>query len=70
MENFSKLTTQNQIKMKINLILLLLVSYSLGVMGQNPSSTREIREVRLSGRGYELGLQHGKLLKKKSASWW
>ncbi len=59
------MTTQKLIKMKTNLIILLLVAYSVGVLGQTPSSTREIREVRLSGSGYELGLQHGKLLKKE-----
>jgi predicted choloylglycine hydrolase len=50
---------------KINLIVLLLLTYSLGAIGQTKSLPREIREVRLSGRGYELGLQHGKLLKKE-----
>ena len=57
--------------MKKNLFILSLLSisvlliYSFGAMGQTPSSPREIREVRLSGRGYELGLQHGNLLKRE-----
>lgn len=48
-----------------NLLILLLITYAVGVFGQTSFSKREIREVRLSGRGYELGLQHGKLLKKE-----
>lgn len=39
-------------------ILLFIISYT--AFGQ-----REIREINLSGSGYELGLQHGKLLKKE-----
>ena len=39
-------------------ILLFIISYT--AFGQ-----REIREINLSGSGYELGLQHGKILKKE-----
>ena len=35
------------------------------VFSQTTISKREIREVKLSGSGYELGLQHGQLLKKE-----
>ncbi len=45
---------------KIYLITLVLVS--LTAISQ-PNVKREIREVTLSGSGYALGLQHGKLLK-------
>lgn len=51
--------------MKTNLLILLLITYAVGVFGQTSFSKREIREVKLSGRGYMLGLQHGKLLKKE-----
>lgn len=41
-----------------NLFLFLLVTVSFNAFGQ-----QVIREVNFSGSGYELGLQHGKLLK-------
>lgn len=48
---------------KIFSFLLLLASFT--VLCQTPLSKREIREVKLEGSGYELGLQHGRLLKKE-----
>jgi len=45
--------------------LFLLLTASFTVFSQPLMSKREIREVKLSGSGYELGLQHGKLLKKE-----
>lgn len=45
------------------LFLLLLLSFTL--CSEAPISKREIREVTLTGSGYELGLQHGKVLKKE-----
>lgn len=59
------MTTQKSTKIKSKVFILLLITYTVGVFGQTPFSKREIREVRLSGSGYELGLQHGKLLKKE-----
>ena len=46
-------------------LLFLFFLFSFSAISQTQSSKREIREVRLSGSGYELGLQHGKLLKKE-----
>jgi predicted choloylglycine hydrolase len=46
-----------------NAFLFFLLLISVTVFGQSSPSKREIREVKLSGTGYELGLQHGKLLK-------
>lgn len=48
-----------------NTHLFLLLFASFTVFSQPPISKREIREVKLSGSGYELGLQHGKLLKNE-----
>lgn len=48
-----------------NTYLFLLLIAPFSVFSQSPISKREIREVKLSGSGYELGLQHGKLLKKE-----
>lgn len=45
--------------------LFLLLSASFTVFSQSPFSKREIREIKFSGSGYELGLQHGKLLKNE-----
>ena len=45
--------------------LFLLLILSVTLCSQAPIAKREIREVTLSGSGYELGLQHGKLLKKE-----
>ncbi len=50
--------------MKTKLLFLLLI-ISFSALSQAQFSKREIREVRLSGSGYALGLQHGKLLKKE-----
>jgi isopenicillin-N N-acyltransferase like protein len=56
------MTHQNNTAMrKIFLCLLLLISFTVISHAQNPK--REIREVTFSGSGYELGLQHGKLLR-------
>jgi isopenicillin-N N-acyltransferase like protein len=46
-----------------NVFLLFLLMFSVTAFGQSSPSKREIREVKLSGSGYELGLQHGRLLK-------
>ncbi|MFZ9386646.1 MAG: C45 family autoproteolytic acyltransferase/hydrolase [Chitinophagaceae bacterium] len=48
-----------------NTFLLLLLITSLTAFNQSSISNREIREIKLTGSGYELGLQHGKLLKKE-----
>ena len=48
-----------------NTYLFLLLFASFTVLSQSPISKREIREVKLSGSGYELGLQHGKILKNE-----
>lgn len=48
--------------MKTKLFFVVLIA-SFSALGQ--SSKREIRQVVLSGSGYKLGLQHGKLLKKE-----
>lgn len=48
-----------------NTYLFLLLIASFTVFSQSPISKREIREVKLSGSGYELGLQHGKLFRKE-----
>lgn len=48
--------------MKTKLLFLFLIT-SFSAISQTQSPKREIREVRLSGSGYALGLQHGKLLK-------
>jgi predicted choloylglycine hydrolase len=50
--------------MKSAIVFLLLV-ISQTAFCQLEKSTRQIREVTLSGSGYELGLQHGKLLQKE-----
>jgi predicted choloylglycine hydrolase len=50
-----------------NTFLFLLLIASFTVCSQAPISKREIREVKLEGSGYELGLQHGKLLKTEIA---
>jgi predicted choloylglycine hydrolase len=50
-----------------NAFFFVLIMTSLAVFGQSTGSKREIREVKLSGSGYELGLQHGKLLNKEIA---
>ncbi len=42
---------------------MLLISFV--AFSQTPLSKREIKEVKFSGSGYELGLQHGKLLKNE-----
>ena len=42
-----------------NTLLTLLIIISNTVCGQ-----KEIRQIKLSGTGYELGLEHGRLLKK------
>lgn len=47
------------------ILLFLFLTGSLSTISQTQFSKREIREVRLSGSGYALGLQHGKLLKKE-----
>ena len=47
--------------MKNTFLLVLVVSFTS--FGQGQFSKREIREIKLEGSGYELGLQHGKLLK-------
>lgn len=50
--------------MKTTSLFFLLIT-SVIAFSQPQLSKREIREVKLSGSGYELGLQHGKLLKKE-----
>lgn len=45
--------------------LCLSLMVSITSFCQTSNSNREIREVTLTGSGYELGLQHGKLLKKE-----
>ncbi|MVM34184.1 hypothetical protein GO755_29400 [Spirosoma sp. HMF4905] len=50
------------------LVACLLLLASLPLVNQAQSAKRaEIREIQLSGSGYELGLQHGKVLKKEIA---
>jgi isopenicillin-N N-acyltransferase like protein len=48
-----------------NIYLSLLLIASLSAFSQTPDSNREIKVIELSGSGYELGLQHGRLLKKE-----
>jgi len=50
--------------MRYTFAFLLLFS-SFIAFSQAPSSKREIREVKLSGSGYQLGLQHGQVLKNE-----
>ncbi len=50
--------------MRIKYLILLLV-ISVTTFSQTLTSRREIREVELSNTGYELGFQHGKLLKNE-----
>ncbi len=50
--------------MRIICIFLLLIA-ALSTFSLAPNPKREIRVVELAGSGYELGLQHGKLLKKE-----
>lgn len=50
--------------MKTTALFFLLIT-SVIAFSQPQLSKREIREVKLSGNGYELGLQHGTLLKKE-----
>ncbi|MFN8345095.1 MAG: C45 family peptidase [Spirosomataceae bacterium] len=50
--------------MKTILPILFLIA-SWPTLSQAQLSQREIREIRLSGTGYALGLQHGQLLKKE-----
>ncbi len=48
-------------------LLLLLLLYSSVTYSQSSTGRKAIREITLTGSGYELGLQHGKLLKKEIA---
>jgi hypothetical protein len=48
-----------------NMCFFLWLISSLSVFGFTANSKREIRLVELSGSGYELGLQHGRILKKE-----
>lgn len=52
--------------MKKILLLLLLLGSSVAY-SQSSNGRKAIREIALTGSGYELGLQHGKLLKKEIA---
>lgn len=52
--------------MKLIAIFLLVICF-VSSFSQSQYSTREIRVVKLSGRGYNMGLEHGKLLKKEIA---
>lgn len=49
------------------ILLLLLVLGSFVAFSQSSNGRKAIREITLTGSGYELGLQHGKLLKKEIA---
>ncbi|MFT3681631.1 MAG: C45 family autoproteolytic acyltransferase/hydrolase [Ferruginibacter sp.] len=53
---------------KVSIFLLIISQlFSIQLPGQQNSRRQPIREITLTGWGYELGLQHGRLLKKEIA---
>ncbi|WP_250432472.1 C45 family autoproteolytic acyltransferase/hydolase [Hanstruepera flava] len=53
--------------MKKRILLIILVLVVLNALGQNKNSNRVLKEITLSGTGYDLGLQHGKHFKTEIA---